>query len=169
MMLGIEESPTRPSLQLALPGDPFGRAPRSERPAIPDPQRTSPPNVAHAVAKLAATMNPATQGNDRDPCCASDNYPPIGWVSRQLVKRRLGVLQDPRVEAFGEPAIGRREQITGSGALAVVTPEAGESGGRAQLKSFRILPLCNNERLVVALLGRRPIAGNIKQLASRPM
>jgi hypothetical protein len=59
--------------------------------------------------------------------------------SRQLVKQRLGVLQHRRVETFGEPAVDRREKITGFGALALITPEAGEASGGAQLEGLRVL------------------------------
>jgi hypothetical protein len=44
--------------------------------------------------------------------------------SRQLIEQRLRVLQDGRVEAFGEPAVDRREESTGVVALALVAPEA---------------------------------------------
>jgi hypothetical protein len=47
-------------------------------------------------------------------------------VSRQLVKQRLGVLQDGRVEAFGEPAINWCEEIASFGGFPLVAPEAGE-------------------------------------------
>ena len=42
--------------------------------------------------------------------------------SRQLVEQRLGVLQDRRVEAFGEPAVDSCDKITGVGALALIAP-----------------------------------------------
>jgi hypothetical protein len=35
----------------------------------------------------------------------------------QLVEQRLGLFEIERVEAFGEPAVDRSEQITGLGAL----------------------------------------------------
>jgi hypothetical protein len=41
----------------------------------------------------------------------------------KLVEQRLGVLQDWRVQPFGEPAVDRREKITGFRALALVAPE----------------------------------------------
>ena len=47
--------------------------------------------------------------------------------SPQLVEQCLGVLQDRRVETFGEPAVERREQTAGFGAFALVAPEAGEA------------------------------------------
>jgi hypothetical protein len=50
-------------------------------------------------------------------------------VSLEFVEQRLGVLQDRRVEPFGEPAVDRREKITGFGALALVAPEAGKAHG----------------------------------------
>ena len=37
-------------------------------------------------------------------------------ISRQLVERLFDLLQDRRVEAFGEPAVNRRQKIAGFGA-----------------------------------------------------
>src|SRR5690348_6343828 len=50
----------------------------------------------------------------------------------QLLQQRLRLLEVRRIEALGEPAIERREQVAGFGALALVAPEAGEAGGRAK-------------------------------------
>ena len=50
---------------------------------------------------------------------------------------QAGLLEDRRVEALREPVVGRREQIAGFGALALVTPEAGEAGGSAQFGYVR--------------------------------
>src|SRR5215467_3749590 len=72
--------------------------------------------------------------------------------SRQLIEQRLGILQDRRAEAFGEPAVDRGEQVTGLGAFALVAPEPGEAGGGAQLPKFGVLPLRHSECLVVAVL-----------------
>ena len=45
------------------------------------------------------------------------------WLSGvQLVEQGLSLLQVDRVEAFGEPAVDRREEITGFGAFALVAP-----------------------------------------------
>jgi hypothetical protein len=40
---------------------------------------------------------------------------------------------------FSEPAADRREKITGFGALALITPEAGEACDGAQLEGLRVL------------------------------
>jgi hypothetical protein len=53
--------------------------------------------------------------------------------SPQLIEERLGILQDGRVEAFGEPPVDRREEITGLDELALVAPKAGEGSGCANL------------------------------------
>src|SRR5215472_15748384 len=89
--------------------------------------------------------------------------------SRQLVEQRLGILQDRRVETFGEPAVDWREQITGFGAFALVTPKAAKAGVGAQLEKLCTLPLRYRERLMVTLLGRGKIACSIQQIASQPM
>jgi hypothetical protein len=63
-----------------------------------------------------------------------------------LVEQRFGVLQNRRVETFGEPTVDRREKITGFGALALITPEAGEAGRGAQFLEFGTLLLRHCKR-----------------------
>jgi hypothetical protein len=46
-------------------------------------------------------------------------------ASCELVEERLGVLQIGGVEALGEPAVDRREQVVGLGAFALIAPEPG--------------------------------------------
>ena len=41
----------------------------------------------------------------------------------QLIEQRLGLLQIERVEAFGEPAIHRREKLAGLIPLALIASE----------------------------------------------
>src|SRR6266851_5115126 len=52
---------------------------------------------------------------------------------RELLQQRLRLLQDRRVEAFLEPAVDWREEVASLGALALVSPEAGEARSREQL------------------------------------
>jgi hypothetical protein len=40
--------------------------------------------------------------------------------SRQFVEQRLCLFEIGRVEAFGEPAVDRREEVSGFGAAALV-------------------------------------------------
>jgi hypothetical protein len=47
-------------------------------------------------------------------------------VSRQFAEQRLCVLQIGGVEAFGEPAVDRREKVAGFGPSALLAPEPGE-------------------------------------------
>jgi hypothetical protein len=42
---------------------------------------------------------------------------------RQLIEQGLSLLQIERVEALGEPAVDRREQIAGLIPLALITPQ----------------------------------------------
>src|SRR5262249_32694349 len=86
-------------------------------------------------------------------------------VSRQLVEERFGVLQDRRVEAFSEPAVDRREEITGLGTVALLAPEAGQASCSNQLVKFCTLSLCDDERLSIILLRARWIARCIQQIA----
>jgi len=52
--------------------------------------------------------------------------------SPQLVEQRLRLFQIGSVEAFGEPAVDRREAITGFGSAILVTLEPGEAHRCAQ-------------------------------------
>jgi hypothetical protein len=74
------------------------------------------------------------------------------------IEQRLGVLQDRRVETFGEPAVDGREKITGFDAFTLIAPEAGEAGGGAQFRSFCALPFRDGERLTILLLSHGMIA-----------
>jgi hypothetical protein len=53
--------------------------------------------------------------------------------SVMLLQQRLGLLQNRRVETFGEPAVDRREQIAGFDALALIPPKTGEATSGVQL------------------------------------
>ena len=59
--------------------------------------------------------------------------------SSQLVEQRLGILQIGGVEALGEPAVDRRQQLARLGGLALVAPQPGEAGGGAQFPRLRLL------------------------------
>jgi hypothetical protein len=76
-------------------------------------------------------------------------------ASRQFVEQRLGVLQDRRVEIFGEPAVYRREEIAGFGPFALIAPEAGEVQGRTQLPESGALLLRHCRYHTVYLCERR--------------
>src|SRR5215467_12147055 len=78
--------------------------------------------------------------------------------SRQLVEQRLGILEDRRVEAFGEPAVDWREEITGFGALALITPEAGEAGRRPKFPRFGLLRTGDLDCLAKAAVGPLVVA-----------
>ena len=54
--------------------------------------------------------------------------------SHQLLEQRLGVDEVARVEAFGEPAVDRGEEVARFGALALIAPEAREARRGAQLE-----------------------------------
>jgi len=57
----------------------------------------------------------------------------------QLVEQRLGLLQIERVEAFGEPAVDRREQLARFVPLALITPKPRHTHRRAQFQGFCLL------------------------------
>src|SRR5215831_2288167 len=60
-------------------------------------------------------------------------------LSPQLFQQRLGLLQVSGVEALGEPAIDRGQQLAGLGTLALLLPEATQAHGGPQLERFGLL------------------------------
>src|SRR6266404_1102795 len=90
-------------------------------------------------------------------------------MSSQLFEQRLGVPQDRRVEAFGEPAIPQREEVVRFRALALVAPQAGEVGRSAQPKRLRALALGHSDRSMIILLRSGLVASHIHQIASKSM
>ena len=60
-------------------------------------------------------------------------------MSAQIVEQAFGLLQNRRIETFGEPPIDRSEQIARFAALALIAPEPGRS--RAA-RSSQNLALC---------------------------
>src|SRR4029077_11364346 len=85
------------------------------------------------------------------------------------VEQRLGAPQDRRVEAFGEPAIRQREEVTSFHALALVAPQASEAGRSAQPKRLRALALCHSERSMIILLRSGLVASRVHHIASQSM
>jgi hypothetical protein len=73
--------------------------------------------------------------------------------SGQFDEQRLGVLQVSGVEALGEPTIYGGEQIAGLAPLALLGPQPGETGRRAQLPRFRALRPGDVESLAEPGLG----------------
>jgi hypothetical protein len=52
----------------------------------------------------------------------------------QQIEQRLRLAKIGRVEAIGEPAVDRREEIAGFAALAAVAPEPGEAYGASKFE-----------------------------------
>jgi hypothetical protein len=52
--------------------------------------------------------------------------------SRQLIEQRLRFFEILCVEAFGEPAVDREEEVAGFRVAALVAAEPGEARGGAQ-------------------------------------
>jgi hypothetical protein len=71
----------------------------------------------------------------------------------QFVEQRLGVLEVGGVEALGEPAVDRREQITGFGAAILVAAESGEAHGGAQFPELGLLLLGDAQGFAIQFLG----------------
>jgi hypothetical protein len=56
--------------------------------------------------------------------------------SGQLIEQRLRLLQIARVEAFGEPAVDRSEQIASVISLVLLAPEPGRAHRGAEFPGF---------------------------------
>ena len=76
---------------------------------------------------------------------------------RQLVEQRLGVFQIGGVEAFGEPAVDRREQLACLATPALLAPQPGEARGGAQFLAASALLAGDREGGAKRLLGLRRI------------
>jgi hypothetical protein len=72
--------------------------------------------------------------------------------SCQFVEQRLCLSQIGRGEAFGEPAVDRREQVAGFGAAALVAAEPGEAHGGAQLPELGPLLLGDAQGFAIQFL-----------------
>src|SRR6516165_2788047 len=64
-------------------------------------------------------------------------------VAPELIEERLRLFEVGRVEAFGEPAVDRREQVASFGAAALVATEPGNTRGGAQFPELGLLLLGN--------------------------
>ena len=59
-----------------------------------------------------------------------------GRLRTQFVEQRLCVFEVGGIEAFGEPAVDRREQVERFGLTTLVAAEPGEARGGAQFPSL---------------------------------
>jgi hypothetical protein len=70
----------------------------------------------------------------------------------QLIQQGFGLFEVERVEAFGEPAVDRSEQIAGLIQFALITPEPRHAHCGAEFPGFRLLLTGNRKRVVKKLL-----------------
>src|SRR5262249_31281781 len=89
--------------------------------------------------------------------------------SRQFVEQGLCVCQVGGVEAFGEPAVDRCEQIAGFGSTALVAPQPGEAHGGPQFPELGLLLFGNAQGLAIQLLGGLGMPLPKEQLALVPV
>src|SRR5262245_34246148 len=68
-------------------------------------------------------------------------------MSRQFIEQRLSVLQVGGVEALGEPAEDRGQQLVCVGAPTLLLPQPAQAYCRPQLERFGLLPASDVEGL----------------------
>jgi hypothetical protein len=70
-----------------------------------------------------------------------------GVALRQRRQQCLGLLQVGGVKALGEPAVERRQQVVGLGALALVLPESAQAHRGAEFEGLGLLLTSHGEGL----------------------
>src|SRR5216683_7781686 len=89
--------------------------------------------------------------------------------SADLVQERLCLLQVWCGEAFGEPAVDRREEIAGFGVAALVAAEPGEALRGAQFPELGALLLSDAQGFAIQFLGGLGLPLPLQQLAFVPV
>jgi hypothetical protein len=82
----------------------------------------------------------------------------------QLLQQRPGLLKIGGLKALSEPAVDRRQGRMYFGTLALLLPEAGQTGGRAQLQGFGLLAAGDVQGLAQTGLGLRLVRDGLAQL-----
>src|SRR5262245_42305543 len=90
-------------------------------------------------------------------------------ASPQLVEQRLRLLQIGGIEALGEPAVDRCEEVAGFGATALIAPKPGEAHDGAQLPEFGLLLSGDAEGFAIQFLGGLWLPLPQQQLAFVPV
>src|SRR6516164_2190909 len=75
-------------------------------------------------------------------------------ILRRRVEQRPRLPEIGRVEAFGEPAVDRREDVAGFGAAALVAAEPREARGGSQFPELGLLLPGDAQGFAIELLGR---------------
>src|SRR5438132_986995 len=104
------------------------------------------------------------------PNTATLQYPlPPPSSSAKLVQQRLCLFQIGGVEAFGEPAVDRREEVAGFVAPILIAAEPGEADGGAQFPELGLLLHGDAQGFVIHLLGGLGMPLPQQQLAFVPV
>src|SRR5271169_6556361 len=86
----------------------------------------------------------------------------------EVVEQRLRLLEVGRVEAFGEPAVDRGDQVAGFGLAALVAAQPGEARSSAQFPELGLLLLSDAPRNAPAAAGAGLCADAAPPPASAP-
>src|SRR6516162_5709733 len=95
--------------------------------------------------------------------------PPRPSAAPEFVEQCFCPLEIGDVEALGEPAVDRGEQVAGCGAASLVAPQSGKARGGAQLPQLGFLLSGDAESLAIQLLGVFGKALPQQQPASLPI
>src|SRR5713226_8436231 len=87
----------------------------------------------------------------------------------QLVEQRLCVFEVGGAEAFGEPAVDRREEVAGFGVAALVAAEPGEARGGTQFPELGALLHGDAQGFAIEFLGGLGMPLPQQQLALEPV
>jgi hypothetical protein len=88
----------------------------------------------------------------------------------EFIEQRPGLFEIGGSEAFGKPAVDRREQIAGFAQPALLSAQAGEARCAAQFPGLRVLAACDVDALLDGRLGLAHCPGAGEQgLAAEPI
>ena len=91
----------------------------------------------------------------------------VAPLSRQLFQQHLRLLEVHRLKALGEPAIDRRQEVTGCGVLALLLPQALNSARRAAPRPGLLLP--GDRQRLLEQASAWAVSGGIRRHHNSPL
>src|SRR6516165_5405774 len=90
-------------------------------------------------------------------------------VVAQLVEQRLCLFEVRRIEAFGEPAVDRRQKVAGFGGATLVAAQPSEARRGAQFPELGVLLPGDAQGFAIELVGGLGMPLSQQQLALVPV